>query len=150
MPESIKQKNKNKQINKKKPYGRREGDTEGLVVATWVTGRNRVTAEVSHVYFYSAACPCVKESQLNRLVYASFLFHISRSEIKSTVKRLPLVLVTAVNNYRKPKHTHKKRHSESSNTNPETIYSRAGDLLVLQTINDMKLDGNRYCRMFTD
>lgn len=48
-------------------------------------GRKRVTAEVSHVYFYSAACLCVKESQLNRHIIPLF-FHINRSEITSTVK----------------------------------------------------------------
>lgn len=41
------------------------------------TGRNRVTAEVSHVYFYSAAFLCREESQLNRHVIL-LLFHIDR------------------------------------------------------------------------
>lgn len=88
-------------------------------------GRNRVTAEVSHVYFYSAACLCVKESQLNRHVIP-FLFHISRSEIKSTVKGFsPLRDSCGSSPYeklQKTKHTPlqsatTKRHSESSNTN---------------------------------
>lgn len=37
------------------------------------TGRNRVTAEVSHVYFYSAPFLCGKESPLNRHVDASLV-----------------------------------------------------------------------------
>lgn len=52
------------------------------------TVRDRVTAEVSHVYFYSAACLCGKESQLNRHV-KPILFHINRSEIMSAVKGFP-------------------------------------------------------------
>lgn len=40
-------------------------------------GRNIMTAEVSHVYFYSAACHCRKESQLNRHVIL-VLFPINR------------------------------------------------------------------------
>lgn len=39
------------------------------------TGRNRVTADVTHVYFYSVSA--VEKSQLNRHVIP-LMFHINR------------------------------------------------------------------------
>ena len=77
------------------------------------TGRNRVTAEVSHVYFYSAACLCGKESQLNTR-YTSL---VSYQQIESTVRGFPFscsspwwkttenkACTTAECNYKTPNH----------------------------------------------
>lgn len=66
------------------------------------TVRDRVTAEVSHVYFYSAACLCGEESQLKRHI-KPFLDSYQQIRNQICCKRHPLFM-TAVKKYRKSTH----------------------------------------------
>lgn len=63
------------------------------------TRRDRVTAEVSHVYFYSTSCFCEKESQLNRhvvLIYCiscSILTTKCSKRLSATTKHTKIQLI---------------------------------------------------------
>lgn len=54
------------------------------------TGRNRVTADVSHVYFYSVSRFLWRRITAKQTCYTSLLFLIDNSEIKSNVKLFAL------------------------------------------------------------
>lgn len=47
------------------------------------TGRDSVTAEVSHIYFYLAACLCGKESQAKQTYFSSPVSEKSRYTVKA-------------------------------------------------------------------
>lgn len=47
------------------------------------TGRDSVTGEVSHIYFYLAACLCGKESQAKQTYFSSPVSEKSRYTVKS-------------------------------------------------------------------